>query len=163
MTTMQSDTGEMLLSRLVGLDETELRELLPAPIRALTGRGDGRRSHDLRAEVDWFMAGEPVLVLVGVDTGASEVIVAGPYDVWDGHTPVLHAGTEVRHRLDGGPELRAWLRSNVTAVVAERRSSFRRCGSCQRYYPPEHVLHEPGKWMVEVCCHGCAARQGTVF
>ena len=100
----------------------------------------------------WFLAGDPLLMLVAI--GVDGLTVAEPRIDWDGPgTPVLRAVDAVVVDLTVA-------RAAVARTVDQRRARFRTCVECERLLPPEHLGGMDG----EILCHGCmTANHGVVF
>ena len=141
------------LASLLSIDADFVRQLLPSPIVAVDIQH--------RAGVLWYAAGEPALVLVGVD--GSTVSVAEPAIQWDGpHTPILIARRVVDLSREGvaaemEDDLRRALAAEIKAARAARMRRFRTCQECGTRTPPEW-LHSA------TLCSACAERNhGVVY
>ncbi|WP_421119883.1 hypothetical protein ACE2AJ_00545 [Aquihabitans daechungensis] len=103
----------------------------------------------------WFMAGDPALVVLGV--AANVVTLTVPLFVWQGHVPRLTAGETIQRPIPAaGLEVKG-LGEAVSRVVEQRLSSFATCAECGETTPPE--------WMHDcVICQRCAAvNHGVVY
>lgn len=116
---------------------------------------DGQASDGILSELlsEWFEGvdtdGTP-LFLIG--WSPELVVVAEPRVRWHGpSTPLLHSGVQILVRSTDDQAIT----SAVKEIVARRRRSFRRCGTCGIRTPPEH---REGS-----VCHSCMEEQGTVF
>lgn len=110
-------------------------------------------AHALDEQTDWFVAGDPALVMLGLR--GADAVVARPVGEWLHGThglaylPGVVAVVDAQHLTTLGGQ--------VDAVVASRRRSLRMCRYCRRLVPPEHRFAQD-------VCHGCASAWfGTVY
>lgn len=148
MTDPDPTAGDRELATDLGWDLTALYE------RA--GRGWSRLTSDDTglplSDRNWYVAGEPPQVMLGVAKGPEPVVVARPRGVWTSWRLALEP--EQPHRPAHVPEELSGL---LAEVATSRRRSFRWCRYCRSLAAPEHRT-EPD------VCSGCAQIvQGVVF
>lgn len=109
-----------------------------------------------RTPMEWFIAGEPAQVLIGVDR--DKVLIAVPEVWWDGpSTPRMDP-------VPGGEVLplpvdRERLADAVDAAAGRRQAVFRWCRFCRTATAPEHLFTDDPP-----TCQGCApGYQQVVF
>lgn len=139
------DLGEAL-AELLSLDVEVVRRMLPTPVLGVAVEG---------STGTWFGAGDPIIVLVGLDVDT--VRVAEPEIRWVGpHSPVLHARGVVELSRDAaiGNGI-GTLAAEMRRASATRMSRFATCVECGELTPPEW-LHSP------TLCDSCAERNHGV-
>jgi hypothetical protein len=102
----------------------------------------------------WFVAGDPVQVLLRVSLFSERLDCHVAEVTWHGHEPRVAAGR--RTGTGSRSEVVTWLPSALQAAQTARRRSFRWCRYCRVQTAPEH--------MNDGVCHGCMTTyQATVF
>jgi len=150
-----------LLGSLLVLDTVELAAHLPDPVEhfdvdeAFRSDREGDDREALDPALEWFAAGSPVLVLVGV--GGGVCTVAQPVVTWMGHVPQLAMTQAESVSLDAEVATLAWIKREVARVTSARKALFRTCVDCGESNPPEWMMNDG-------ICQGCAERNhGVVF
>lgn len=125
-------------------------------VRGWVTDDDPRRrelAHAVAERTDWYLAGDPALVLLGLR--GADAVVARPVGEWLlgscglAYLPGIVAVVDSQHLTALGEQ--------VEQVVASRRRSLRMCRYCRDLVPPER------RYAADVC-HGCASRWfGVVY
>ena len=101
----------------------------------------------------WFVSGDPIQVLIGVDVITRHVHCHVPVIEWESQTPVLGAGECTgKGAAEDGLD---WLTGAIARAAAKRRRTFRWCSMCRTLTAPENG-GDP--------CHSCMQTyNGVVF
>lgn len=154
---MTDRDAEGSLADRLGMNVEQLVKVVPAPVRALPPDIQTHPEPRLPNDIEWFAAGDAILVLIGFDVASSEIVVARPYVGWDGAWPSFVVAREESRYAITDTVFVDWFRTRVGEVVEARRFLFCHCHRCGRSYPPEHMFHADRK------CHGCTQADGVVF
>lgn len=159
---MSEDAGEVggqpdaavELAHLLSTDLDTLRRVLPDPISRVELPDDAYDG----SGTEWFYAGSPVLVMIGINE--YEVRVGDPAVRWDSHTPVLYPRKTYEFlRPEDLPRtslLEGAVEWQIRRTRRLRMRRFRRCEECGQMTPPE--------WRYDASiCQSCAERNHGVI
>ncbi|WP_421119864.1 hypothetical protein ACE2AJ_00450 [Aquihabitans daechungensis] len=133
------------LARILGAAPARLAQIVSAPVVLLDQAPDGATA---LIEGQWFVAGEPPLVAVGISSDA--ITVAVPGVVWNGQIPRLKLdGTTTRSSRSDEP-VTEWVLEAAERAITTRLATFATCEECHEATPPEW-LHDTH------LCQSCAA------
>ncbi len=140
-----SDCSQELATEL-GLDVDVLVELLGAGWRRAS-------SHERLSLGDedqpWWLAGDPVQLMLSADQWSRTLVLAVPRGEWRGPGELVYVPTRPFHvELHDPPEV---IQRAVADALRSRRSNFRYCRYCRYQMAPEY-RHEPN------VCMGCSER-----
>lgn len=151
--TSPDDHADKELAQALGWSPNDLVEAL----------GGGWRRHRLQfdddelAFLDWYVAGDPVQLMLVLDGVRGRVGLAAPEGRWSGPGRLVHVPRDGEVTWFEGATLAEQAPAHVAALQRRRRRTFRWCRSCRRLTPPEERMDVDQ-------CMSCSSRwDGTVF